>query len=88
MADNDVDPATFLMEMAMGSAVAVALVFHVLESKGVLETADVSEAIRTASDKVPDGYVADVRFRVLSALRILLEDPELQHALPFPWRSS
>ena len=88
MADNDVDPATFLLEMAMGSAVAVALVFHVLESKGVLKHSDVDAAIRGACEMIPDEYAGEPRFRVLACLLPLLEDPELRHALPFPWRSS
>lgn len=79
------ETAKIILEQATGAVMAVALVFHVLETKGVLKHQDVADAIRGASDMIPDAKAAEPQYRALAVLRVMLEDPTAPIAPPFPW---
>ena len=86
MASQSDDLSRVLAEFHMGTAMAAAFIFHVLEKKGVLSTDEISRAIRDASEQIPDDYAGEPRFAGLVALRVLLDDPEMRHTTPFPWK--
>jgi hypothetical protein len=78
--------AAVFVEFHLGTAMMAAFVFHVLEKKGLLAKAEVDQAIREASEMVPEQFAADPRFAPFSSLRVLLDDPEMRHVTPFRWR--
>ena len=78
--------ARILSEFHMGTAIAAAFVLHILEKKGLLNKAEVDEAIREAAEMVPDQHAGAPRLAPLVSLRVLLDDPEMRHTTPFRWR--
>ncbi len=73
-------------ELNLGTAMAAAFVLHILEKKGLLNKAEVDEAIREAAEMVPDEHAGSPRFAPLVSLRVLLDDPDMRHKTPFRWR--
>lgn len=85
MSDKQPDVAILFTEMYMGAAILAALIFHVIEKKGLVSGDEITSAIREAGDQIPDEYAAEPRYASLVALQVLLDDPKMRHATPFPW---
>jgi hypothetical protein len=85
MADTE-RMARLLTEFNMGTAMTAAFVLYILEKKGLLNKAEVDEAIREAAEMVPDEHAGAPRLAPLVSLRVLLDDPAMRHTTPFPWR--
>lgn len=86
MANQTEKLAEIFTEFHMGTALMAAFVFSILEKKGLLNAEEVNEAIREASEMVPEKFAASPRLAPFSALRVLLDDPDMQHTAPFRWR--
>ena len=72
-------------EFHLGTAAVASFILHVLAKKGVLSGAEIVKAIHEATDAIPEQYAGDPRFAGISCLRVLLDDPEMRHTMPFDW---
>lgn len=75
----------YLTEVNMGTAMAVALIFQVLEKKGLISDDEAIAAIKDATDQIPKSHEGEPRYGALHGLRVLIDDPEMRHTTPFPW---
>ena len=85
MANERVDTGDAMTEFHLGVAMIAALIFHVLEKHDLVSADEAASAIREATDQIPDDYAGFPRFAPLASLRVLLEDPDMLHTMPFHW---
>ena len=70
----------------MGSAVLAAFILSRLEAKGILDHGETVQELKMAADLIPEDMHGHPRYNALAALYVLVNDPAMRHALPFPWK--